>query len=159
MKAFYQQPSQARRALKVLKEKGLHVSHVNYYKKAWGHVENFNARGTILRRIVKYIALGALGGFVAGCVGAFILLSLGVVNTFQDMGFTGTILAIGMIGAFVVPPFTAAIAAVFSEDKVDVDEADFNGDEVVVDFHVEVEERDKAESLLKENGAHNVIYE
>ena len=51
------------------------------------------------------------------------------------------------------------MAVVFSEDKVDIDESDFNDDQVVVDFHVELNEKDKAESLLKETGAHNIIFE
>lgn len=159
MKAFYNQPKQARRAMDVLKERGLHVNHVHYYKKKWGHIENFNARGNVSRRIGKSFLYGALGGFLGGCALGFILLSLGAINPFQDMGYLGTALSIGVIGMFTVPAFTTGLAAVYSEKAVDVSETDFNGDQVVVDFHVEIEEKEKAEALLKENGAHNILVE
>ena len=159
MKAFYQQPRQARRAMNLMKEKGLHISHVHFYKKKWGHVENFNARGGVARRIAKYFLVGGIAGFILGSLLGYLLLTFNVIQTFQDMSFWGTAFAIGAIAAFTVPAFTSALASVLSEDKVDVDDSDFNGDQVVVDFHVEVEEKDKAENLLKENGAHNVIYE
>lgn len=159
MKAFYQQPRQARRAMETLKERGLHVNRVHYYKKKKGGVEYFHARGNVAKRIAKAFVFGALGGFALGAAGGFILLFFDIVPPFQDMNFLGTVVAIGVIGAFTLPAFTTALAAVFSEDAVDLDEGDFNGDQVVVDFHVENDERDQAESLLKKTGAHNILSE
>lgn len=159
MKAFYQQPKQARRAMERLKNAGLHINQIHYYKKKWGKVEYFNARGDVARRIGLSFIYGALGGFALGCLIGYLLLAFNIISNFQDMGDFGTVIAIGVIGAFTVPAFTTGLAAVFSEDKVDIDESDFNGDQVVVDFHVNLQEREKAEELLKKNGARNVLFE
>lgn len=159
MKAFYGRPKQARSAMDKLKRKGIHVTHINYYKKKWGNVENFNARGDVTRKVGRNLIYGAVAGFLIGGILGFVLLATETISTFQDMSFWQTVIAIGAIGAFTVPAFSTALAVVFSEDKVDIDESDFNDDQVVVDFHVELNEKDKAESLLKETGAHNIIFE
>lgn len=159
MKAFYQQPKQARRAMNMLTQKGLHIKKIHYYKKNIGDVENFNARGNVARKIGRAFVYGASIGFVTGCIIGFILISFSILEPFQGMNAFGTVIAIGVIGAFTIPAFTTVLAAVFSEDKVDIDESDFNGDQVVVDFHVELKEKEQAEELLRESGAHNVLYE
>lgn len=159
MKAFYQQPKQARRGMDLLKERGLHVNRIHYYKKKQGKVEFFNARGNVARRIAKAFVYGGVAGFFLGALIGYILLSFGIVSPFQDMGVLGTVVSIGLIGMFTVPAFATGIAAVFSEAAVDIDETDFNGDQVVVDFHVERGERDQAEDLLKKSGARNVLTE
>lgn len=159
MKAFYGKPIQARKAIRFLQDKGLHINRVNYYKRKWGNVENFNARGNVSRKILKSFFYGVLSGFVLGTVVGFSLLRFEVINTFQDMGVFGTTLAIGVIGAFFVPAIATLLAAISSEDTVDIDEADFDGDQVVVDFHVELKESEQAEDLLKIAGAHKVLKE
>ncbi|MCO4754346.1 MAG: hypothetical protein KC478_07675 [Bacteriovoracaceae bacterium] len=159
LKAFYGRPTQARSSMKTLKERGIHVSHISYYKKQWGHVENFNARGNVTRKVGKNLVYGAISGFLLGGLIGYILLATESITTFQDMSFWQTVVAIGAIGAFTIPAFSTALAVVFSEDKVDIDESDFNGDQVVVDFHIQLQEKDKAEQLLKKTGAHNIIYE
>lgn len=157
MKAFYDRPKQARLGISILERNGLHINHVQYYKKKWGEVEYFNARGDVTRRILKAFLYGVAGGFAVGCLLGFLLLRLDLMNPFSAMGTVGTILSVGVICAFVVPAFSTGLAAIFSENAVDVDESDFNGDQVVVDFHVNLKEREQAESLLKENGAHNIL--